>query len=206
MVYIVYKIKFRTKKGTWRLYVGYTGQAKVRRAFHKKKPPAWVKCQRPDGKPIWKTPETGIKSKEMALALEAYHASRAIAAEPNIARGGPWLRPTLKSEHATEALLASKMTLTSLLAYAESDGSRLLQKHLKNLEFGPAGDAPGNAAVARGVYLVKRRSGVCGNAGRKDRIRKGILRKGSKKYRQSKRGANPELRRTVENDKLSKRK
>ena len=93
-------------------------------------PPAWVRCQKPGGQHIWKTLETGIETKQMALALEAFHASRTIAADPNIARGGPWSKPILNSEDLAEALLVSKMTLRSLLAYAESDGSGVLQKHL----------------------------------------------------------------------------
>ena len=39
-------------------------------------PPAWVRCQKPGGQHIWKTLETGIETKQMALALEAFHASR----------------------------------------------------------------------------------------------------------------------------------
>lgn len=204
MPYTVYRIKFQTKRGTWRLYVGYTGQAEIRRAYHKMEPPAWVRCQKPGGQHIWKTLETGIETKQMALALEAFHASRTIAADPNIARGGPWSKPILNSEDLAEALLVSKMTLRSLLAYAESDGSGVLQKHLKDLKFGPAGDAPGDAAVARGVYVTKRRSGKSGNAARKDRIRKGKLKKSSDEYKWSKRGKNHQLNRQVESAKRSR--
>ena len=94
-LYQVYRIGYWTKKGTWRVYIGYTGQADVRRAYHKIKPPAWVKCRDPAYEAEWTTLESGIVGESMPLALEAFHASRAIAAEPYTARGGPWVKPTL---------------------------------------------------------------------------------------------------------------
>jgi hypothetical protein len=39
--------------------------------------------------------EQGIPSKEQALALEAIHAARQMVKFPFLARGGPWVQPTL---------------------------------------------------------------------------------------------------------------
>ena len=43
MVYIVYKARYKTLKGTWREYVGHTRNLCVRRHWHERKPPTWMK-------------------------------------------------------------------------------------------------------------------------------------------------------------------
>ena len=124
------------------------------------------------------------------------------------------MRPTLDPEHLLEAKLVSKMTLGQMLSYAEENKKGLLYKHLKNLVFGPASAAPKGAAVAasRGVFVAKRprrrRGGpstVCGNQSRKSQIKRGLLKKGSRRHTRLKRGVNPKARRVIETANRTKR-
>ncbi len=83
-------------------------------------PLAWAKCSDPVCAPTWQALEQGVASKPMALALDALHASRVIVVEPSIARGGPWVRPTMVHEERHTNPWVSSMTLAALLAYAAS--------------------------------------------------------------------------------------
>jgi len=201
MIYFVYKVSYATKFGTARAYVGYTGQMEVRRAFHKTKPPTWMKCRAPSCEPKWAVLEKDVPSKHLAWALEAFHASRAIAADPHAVRGGPWLRPTLPEGEEQKIRAIAKMPLAAMLKYGESRQSELLFKHLRGLSFGPADDAPSGAAIARGVFVIKprsRRSGAKGSKARARRIREGTLVAGSAEHGRSKRGRRPAERRRAE--------
>ena len=102
--YQVYRIGYWTKKGTWRVYIGYTGQEDVRKASHKRMPPGWVKCRAPCCEAQWRTLESDVVGEQMALALEAFHASRAIVAEPLTVRGGPCVKPTLPKDEDAKNL------------------------------------------------------------------------------------------------------
>ena len=124
--YQVYRIGYWTKKGTWRVYIGYTGQEDVRKVFHKRMPPGWVKCRAPCCEAQWRTLESDVVGEQMALTLEAFHASRAIVAEPLTVRGGPWVKPTLPKDEDAKMFLVSTMRLAALLAYPESRDSELL--------------------------------------------------------------------------------
>ena len=75
-VYMVYRVRFRIRKGTVRLYIGYTKCLSVRRAYHNQKPPAWLKCRNRQSELSYTILEEGIT----ALALEALLAARATAA------------------------------------------------------------------------------------------------------------------------------
>ena len=52
MPFLVYAVSFVTARGTTRLYVGYTRSLEVRKVWHLRRPPAWMK---PAGKSAkWK--------------------------------------------------------------------------------------------------------------------------------------------------------
>ena len=87
MPYLVYKASYWTKRGTFRTYFGYTRTLDLRRWWHEQKPPAWMKPR--GGDFDLAVVERGLQTKEVALACEALHAARAIAANPRQARGGP---------------------------------------------------------------------------------------------------------------------
>ena len=65
----------------------------VRKHWHSKKPPAWMKPRKTALN--FEVVEVGLNTKEDALAAEALHSARALAREPDRARGGPWVKPTL---------------------------------------------------------------------------------------------------------------
>ena len=149
---------------------------------------------------------------QMALALEAFHASRAIVAEPLTVRGGPWVKPTLPKDEDAKIFLVSTMRLAALLAYAESRDSELLWRHMKNLRFGPAEDAPNGSVVQRGVFVVRKKksgkatkSGPCGCRSRRDRVQRGVLKRPSAEHKVSHRGRDPQARRRDETAMRSRR-
>jgi hypothetical protein len=208
MIYTVYKLFFFTRKGSRREYVGYTGQIATRMAFHKRKPPAWVKCRKAGAELKFRVLEKDVASKNLALALEAYHACRAIAAKPHAARGGPWVRPTLPDVELGRIRVLAGMSLRSLLEYGAAKRSKLLHEHLAELRFGRLADAPIGAATARGVYVAPSRSGrsgVCGRKARSARMRRGLV-AGSDVHVQLKRGTQPQARRRAENLKQKARR
>ena len=202
--WLIYRIGFFTKKDTWREYIGSTSCADLRRVFHKINPPAWVKCRKPGCDPTWTVLERNAQTKHMAKASEAFHAARCIAAKPKTSRGGPWVKPSLDPDDIAEARLVSKMTLGGLLGYAAKTKG-LLHKHMNDLRYGRAPDAPDAAPVARGIFVMnakRKRSGgksTCnGNQSRKRQIADGRLKKGSKKHKILHRGKEPVARRMVE--------
>ena len=154
--------------------------------------------------------ERNVGNKGLALALEAYHACRAIAAKPHAARGGPWVKPTLCDAELKHIRTLATKSLHFLLKYGEAKTSELLYKHLQDLRFGCATDAPDAAATARGVFVAKSRSGKSGISGRSGksgvsgrrarsaRIRSGTLLPGSAQHVRLKRGACPKERRRAE--------
>jgi hypothetical protein len=140
-----------------------------------------------------------------ALALEALHAARAIAAEPEIVRGGPWAKPTLTDEMLAEArTVADVRSLLKLEEIAQADPSGRLYRHLRDLEFAPAADAPPGAPTCRGAYIRKIRrnpgtsSGTAGNKSRKSQLRAGTLERGTSRWHRLKRGVDKKARRKAE--------
>ena len=81
---------------------------------------------------------------------------------------------------------------------------------MKDLRYGSDDDAPDGTAVARGVYVARRkRSGGaasgCGNDKRKRSIAHDGLKKGTARYKRLKRGIDPKARRIVETANRPKR-
>ena len=106
MDYSVYRASYKTVKGTWRDYLGYTPALDLRLWWHKNKPPAWMRCR---GSEITLTVvENGLATKAEALACEALHAARAVTRSPLVARGGPWVRPTPPEGALEEAAAVAK--------------------------------------------------------------------------------------------------
>ena len=198
-MYSVYQARFETKRGVVRTYIGYTGRMDVRMAFHVAEPPKWLKCQS-GGELEYKILEGGIGSKGLAVAAEALHAARAVAAEPAVARGGPWAKPTLKKEWLRELHAAASLrSLHRLRALAEESPGGPLDRHLRDLCFVPASEALQGAAVCRGAAACRfRRSGTCGNRSRRNQLAKGTLKRGTARWKRLKRGADVAARRGVE--------
>ena len=209
--YLVYWARFRTRRGTVRIYIGYTKCLEVRRVYHNGKPPAWLKCKGHESELEYKVLEEGIESIETALALEALHSARAIAAEPESVRGGPWakpkkLTPKMLDEVRAAASVRSLMVLREL---GNANPSGPLYRHLRDLTFVAATDAPQGAFVCRGAHVYRKRkpgrAGTRGNVCRRNRLEKGELVRGTKRYRRSKRGVDYKERRAVEERKRPSR-
>jgi len=137
MRYKVYKLSYLTQAGWPHVYIGYTGDADWRKVWHKVKPNAWNQYRAEDSELAWVELEQ-THDKSVALALEAFHAARAVAAEPASSRGGPWSRPTLTKAMLQEARLASGMTLAAMFAYARDNPEGGLGRHLKDLSYEPS--------------------------------------------------------------------
>jgi hypothetical protein len=200
--YLVYQVKFKTRCGTVRIYIGYTKALDVRSVYHDKEPNVWLLCKDTRGL-TYKVLEEDIDSLELALGLEAMHAARAIAAEPLIARGGPWSRKLLTPEMLQECqCVAPIRSLMQLKEVAEAKPGGRLDQHLRDLVFLPAAEAPAGAPTTRGACIVKRRkhgsSGTQGNEVRKLRAAKGTLKKPSAAHTRSHRGIDYAARRAVE--------
>lgn len=193
--YSVYRVRFSTRCGTVRIYIGHTACMDIRRVYHHTKPPAWLRCKSKEHELEYKILEANIPNRETAIALEALHAARAIAAEPEIARGGPWAKPTLKAEWKDEIDSASRIrSLLKLQELGDQNREGPLCRHLKDLEFLPA---KRDALVCRGAVVrrIRRKSsGTNGNICRRRQRRRGVV----KDYRRSHRGVNYEERRAVE--------
>lgn len=205
--YSVYKVDFTTKKGTPRTYVGYTRSVDLREHWHKMKPPKWVKPRKQDSELKFEILEQDIENLETALALEALHAARRIAASPNTCRGGPWLKPTMDdSSWLQEVRDVARMTsLMSVSSYAAKSPDGNLNRHLKDLEFVKPNDAPQATPVRRAVVMRKSRSGTPGNKNRADQVRRGTLKKPSAAHTRSHRGKIPQERRALETSKRVRR-
>ena len=168
--------------------------------------------------------EEGIASKSVALGLEALRAARAICSRPHTCRGGPWSSPTALSDAALRdvAAVARCHTLMSIWDIARQRKGGALWKHLEDLAFTAASDAPSSAVVVRGAWVrrIKRsgRSGASGPSGQSGRsgasgpsgrgapgnkyrrklVLEGKLKRTDLKHKQLHRGREPTLRRQAE--------
>ena len=153
--------------------VGHTTCMDIRRVYHHTKPTAWLRCKSKEHKLEYKILEANIPNRETAIALEALHAARAIAAEPEIARGGPWAKPTLKAEWKDEIDSASRIrSLLKLQELGDQNREGPLCRHVKDLEFLPA---KRGALVSRGAVVrrIRRKSsGTNGNICRRRQRRR----------------------------------
>lgn len=173
--YSVYRAAFKTKKGTKRRYVGYSGFPLRRKRQLQQKggefQPAYLKagCEDFDFQII----ADGITNKGTAMAVEALQAALHWKTFPNT-RGGPWLRPTLLDSELTELRSAARCeTLADLFHVASDYPDGKLNAHLRNLDYKPtsccqaakgqkqtsqassSGVKPKHAASASGVKLKR---------------------------------------------------
>ena len=207
MDYSVYRASYKTVKGTWRDYLGYTPALDLRLWWHKNKPPAWMRCR---GSEITLTVvENGLATKAEALACEALHAARAVTRSPLVARGGPWVRPTLPEGALEEAAAVAKCSsFGALFAQAKATPGSLLSKHLRGLDFTPAAKCFCGERVYRGGHverLKKQKSGTNGYRSRKSQLERGVLKKPSARLERLRRGTNPKKRRAEEQKKRGPR-
>ena len=104
--------------------------------------------------------EKDIGSRAEARAAEALYAARMIAKDPQTARGGPWVKPTLTAKMMKEVHQAAVVrTWLSLEAVAAATPGGLLFKHLRDLDF----TADTGASRGARVVVKKRRSGTPGH-------------------------------------------
>ena len=171
------------------------------------KPPDWVKPRKQLSDLKFEILERDIQSSETALALEALHAARHIAASPDTCRGGPWLKPTmLDLDWLQEVRAVARMTsLMSVSSYAANSPHGDLFHHLKDLDFVKPNDAPQATPARRAVVLRKSRSGTRGNINRADQVMKGTLKAADGSLRKSHRGKIPKDTRAVETSKRVRR-
>ena len=151
--------------------------------------------------------EDNVDGKKLALALEAFHAVRAIAAEPNVARGGPYSMKTLRNVHWNDIGILSKMRLAQLLGYAQEYPTSPLALHLKDFSYTSAANAEPGDPVARGVSVKrKKKSGKTGASSRNNQIERGGLVRGSDRHNSLHRGIDPTERRQEETSKRKSRR
>ena len=200
MTYLLYLATYKTQCGTSRQYVGYTRCLDARKHWHRKKPPSWMKPR--EGEFKVKTLEVGLKTKGDALAAEALHAARAVTRAPGLARGGPWVKPTLPTGALAEAQAAARLrSFAQLFKLAEENPSGLLAKHLKDLAFVPAGAQAASGGSRGGSVARKRKSGRSGCTGyqsRKAQLERGDLKLGTPYLERLRRGTEPKKRRAEE--------
>ena len=201
MPFRVYQLSFRTKLNTNRIYVRYTKCATQRRLWHEIGSVAWAKPRHHDCEPCWKNLETNIATKPVALASEAFHAARAVTAEPSTARGGPWSRPTLSASMLAEARRVSAMTLCSLLQHAQTNPTGLLANNLHDLRFTRSGTSGVASTEARRGFFVSWAGGKSGAQKRKLAIARGDLLPDSQEEKHLHRGVVPAARRRLETSK-----
>lgn len=172
--YEVYLLIFVTSLGTVRHYIGFARCLDIRRAWHIENAPAWVKPGI-GKKSFWKYSvlEGGIPSKQEALCAEAWWAAIRIAAEPLIARGGPWSRPTLSDAMWTQIKRAAKASCyQDLFDLAAECPTGALSRHLRDLSFSISSQGVGTFAPTK---KKPGRSGTPGNKSRRDQIASGSL-------------------------------
>ena len=147
--------------------------------------------------------ESGIASKELALAAEALRAARAITKSPLLVRGGPWLKPTLAEGWESEVkAVAAMRSYMAMHAYAEANPGGNLYRHLQGLHFLRASEAPQENATARGASVVRRKaSGTPGNQNRKSQLERGVLKRPSAYLTRVHRGIDAKAARKKENAK-----
>ena len=207
VIYKVYRVKFRTLRGTWREYVGHTRSLDLRQYWAEKEPPPPLRCRDLNVELNYVVLVDDIPSKEMALALEALYAARAMVAEPFTVRGGPWSKWTLSEEQWQEARAAARCrSLLALNNLGEANPKGFLHHHLRDLEFLKPSDAPANSVVTRGAVVRKKSSsGPCGSQYRKAAVKRGVLKRPSGHFTQLKRGVIYEERRAEEQKNRKKR-
>jgi len=177
--YSIYKAIYCTERNVVRQYVGYCGQEDVRRWWHSKSPPVWMKPI--EGAVLeFKIIETELPSRGVARASEAFHAVREIHKAPFTTRGGPWLVKTLQSGWRKEvADVARIRSFIVLDKYAQQHPDGNLYCHLRGLAFTAPNVVPSKQVVSRGAVVSVstvqnnrggRRSGVAGNDYRKGRV------------------------------------
>ena len=163
-MYTVYRVRFRTKRGTWRTYTGYTRALDARTLWHEAVPPAPMRCRDPESPYHYTILESGVPTKGAALALEALHSARAIAADPSTARGGPWSRPTLSTCQIDVARAAAKLrSLQCLADLAACDKRGSLYRHLLDLDFDAPDTATAQNPVVRGAVIRRKQNSGCRN-------------------------------------------
>ena len=129
MAYVVYRACYTTERGTYRACLGHTRCVDLRKRWHSKKPPAWMKPRQTELN--FEVLEAGLKTKEDALAAEALHSARALGRNPCCARGGLWVKPALPSGALAEAKAAAKLrSFAELFKLAADRPSGLLAKRL----------------------------------------------------------------------------
>lgn len=177
----MYKATYKTQRGSLRSYIGYTGNVDVRRWWHSKKPPAWMKPE--EGEAVkFEVLEADIKSKPVALAAEALHAARAIDQAPKLVRGGPWVKPTLAEGWEEEVQAVARMRSYMVMKeFAQTRPCGNLSQHLHGLTFTAASDAAEGEDVCRGAHIrvYRKSSGVSGNKSRKSQLKRGVLKRPS---------------------------
>ena len=136
VLYSVYKARFLTRRGTGRSYVGFIGNASRREDRLQLGEVVWLKPMRP-GSLTLEVLHEDLAAKSVALAQEALAAAKAIHADPDHVRGGPWLSLRLsKANKAEVAAVAKCKDLASLPQVAAELGPRSrLAMHLKELKF-----------------------------------------------------------------------
>ena len=76
MVYLVYAVSFVTARGAKRCHEGHTASLDVRRHWHERRPPAWMKAAGKTATFSYEVLEEGIARRGEALAAEALWAAR----------------------------------------------------------------------------------------------------------------------------------
>jgi len=193
MGHVVYKLSYKTTWGARRIYIGYTANKEWRMVWHKVKANSWNLHRGRKSDLKWAVLESQIDSKPRALALEAFHAARAVAAEPGVARGGPYARPTLTKAMLDEARLVSGMRLAAMMAFGVANPDGPLGLHLKDMSFTRSA-RPGQ----RGVVVKRRRSGADGASSRRSQMARGSLKRKSAHERRVHRGVDPKAARRRE--------
>ena len=159
-----------------------------------------MRCIGDDSKLDVKVLEEGIDTKAAALAVEALLAARAIARDPRRTRGGPWSQPEPLGAAALVEIraVAACRSLMSLHGVGAASPQGPLARHLRDLKFAKAADAPTAATVTRGAYVVRvrkkpssGRAGTPGNQCRADQLDRGVLARGSSVHKRLHRGRNP---------------
>jgi len=121
MSYTVYRADFTTERGTDRSYWGYTGNLELRADKIGIDSADWARCMRRETLDM-KQMAINIKSRQVALLIEAHFAAKSILARPLHVRGGPWLsvRPLTAAEMTTIRQVAGFTTLTEFAQYVET--------------------------------------------------------------------------------------
>ena len=186
-IYKIYAAHGVTWYGTKRVYIGSTRSLKVRSHFHRLRStqPAWMRCWT-DEDPSYVILKSSLYPKDQALLYEALLAAKAIKADPQQARGGPWSTVHLSQfAFAQISEVARLNNVSELFAYAQKDKRSALWQHLRDVAF----DTNLNSESGRaGAYSKSGRSGTAGNKWLKKALKSGRIVRGTPEHRQCKRG------------------